>query len=168
MTVTVHRLEGCDVLGDCLKIRIQLLNFIKCYTLNVVLFHPTSSYQFLLPNETINILADGMTCSIEFAYLQAYAANDMGTALVWAITQRVMVIQYGRFGTGILFRNFGTELPLLTALIAQKSAILSKELVLPHSRLKISSIWPSTSNLHSELLHSSILAFTCLQNMSTL
>jgi len=62
MTVTVCHLEGSNVLGDCLKIPIQLLNFLKLYTLNVVLFHPTSLQQFLPPNETVNILADGMSC----------------------------------------------------------------------------------------------------------
>jgi len=67
MTVTVRLLEGSYVLGDSLKIRIQLLNFLTFHTLNVVLFHPTSSYQLLLPNETINILIDCMSCSIEFA-----------------------------------------------------------------------------------------------------
>jgi len=39
----------------------------------------------------------------------------MGTSLFWAITQRVVVIPYGRFETGVLFRNVGMELPLLTA-----------------------------------------------------
>ena len=67
MAVTVRHLEGSDVIGDSLKIRIQLLNFLNFCVLNVVLFHATSSHQFLLPNETINILADGMSCNTESA-----------------------------------------------------------------------------------------------------